>query len=770
MESQTQSLLERRYNTIGKYSPLFYERPIHLARGEGVWLYDTQGNRFLDCYNNVPHVGHCHPKIVSAISEQASTLNIHTRYLHENIVNYIERLTATFADSLNAAMLTCSGSEANELALRMARFITGGQGIIVSDAAYHGNTEAVGELGTGFMPEAKTTKRVRSFPIPDTYRGLPGVPVDQLKAAYLKHIEAAIEGFDADGIGFAGMLICPDFANEGLLNIPDGFMEEAAQLVRDAGGLVIYDEVQAGFGRTGEHMWAHQWYDVVPDIVTMGKPMGNGFPLAGLVANLDHVNAFTKHAMYFNTFGGTPVACAVGNAVLDALEQEQLPQNAVTTSQYVTDGLIALQQKFSMIGDVRSRGMFFGVELVLDPETKEPATKQAKQIVNRMRNQGVLISTIGPWDSVLKIRPPMPFKPEHADILLSALDNAFAAFSEEVKMSDPRLAQLTAAAEASMSQWSLEGSTLDLIKFRENAVYKLTSPEGERFALRIHRPGYHDYAALLSELQWMSALSDFGIETPTVIKTNSGELMTKVVIPETGEDVYVDLFGWVDGTSLGADEGVVVNAEENRSMYYTIGEIAAQLHNQSSTWALPEGFKRHAWDLDGLVGETPFWGRFWELELLTAEQQVLLVEARAKAAEILQSVDKNSDNYSLIHADFDPHNIMIEGDKIRPIDFDDAGFGWHMFEIATALYFMQTEPHYEVIKDAIIEGYRSKRDLSDDQLELLDLFLALRGFTYLGWIRSRQETETAKELSGDLIERAVRQSHRLLEWAEHYQK
>lgn len=433
MISQTQSLLERRYNTIGKHSPLFYEQPLHLVRGEGVWLYDQQGQKFLDCYNNVPHVGHCHPNIVRAISEQASTLNIHTRYLHENIVEYIERLTATFAQSLNGAMLTCSGSEANELALRMARYLTGQQGIIVTNAAYHGNTEAVGELGTGFMPEAKSTQRVRSFPIPDTYRGLPGVPTDQLKAAYLQHIEHAIAQFKAEGVGFAGMLICPDFANEGLLNVPEGFMEDAAKLVREAGGLVIYDEVQAGFGRTGKHMWAHQWYDVVPDIVTMGKPMGNGFPLAGLVANIDHINAFTKHAMYFNTFGGTPVACAVGKAVLDALEQDALPQNAVETGEYVTQGLRELQQKFPMIGEVRSLGMFFAVELVLDRDSKEPARKEAKRIVNHMRHQGVLISTIGPFDSVLKIRPPMPFKPEHADILLAALDQAFGAVvAEEV--------------------------------------------------------------------------------------------------------------------------------------------------------------------------------------------------------------------------------------------------------------------------------------------------------------------------------------------------
>lgn len=425
------TLLQRRFQAIGKHSPLFYDEPIHLARGEGVWLYDTDGKQYLDCYNNVPHVGHCNPIVTDALTQQVTTLNIHTRYLHENIVKYVERLTSTFAEPLDAAMIMCSGSEANEQALRMARFLTNAQGIIGTDAAYHGNTEAVCELGSGFMPEALTTKRVRSFPIPDTYRGQEGVPSEQLKDHYLQKIQDAINAFNEDGIGFAGILVCPDFANEGLLNLPDGFMEDMAALVRSAGGVVIFDEVQAGFGRTGEHMWAHQWYDVVPDIVTLGKPMGNGFPLAGLVTSLDNVNAFTKHAMYFNTFAGTPVACAVGNAVLDALEQENLLQNAITTGQYVTDGLKALQEKFPLIGEVRSRGMFFGVELVVDHESKVPAKVQAKQIVNHMRDQGVLISTIGPFNSVLKIRPPMPFQPEHADILLQALEKAFTDISKE---------------------------------------------------------------------------------------------------------------------------------------------------------------------------------------------------------------------------------------------------------------------------------------------------------------------------------------------------
>lgn len=331
---------------------------------------------------------------------------------------------------------------------------------------------------------------------------------------------------------------------------------------------------------------------------------------------------------------------------------------------------------------------------------------------------------------------------------------------------DTRLQQLTQAAENALPFWELNGAQLDLIKYRENAVYKLTGVNGELFALRIHRPGYHDHTSLLSELQWMDALSQFGVATPEVIRNTSGELMTKVIIPETGEDVYIDLFAWVDGASLAADSDAMATAEQCHKIYYTIGEIAAQLHNHSSSWELPEGFKRHAWDLDGLVGEEPFWGRFWELELLTEEQKSLLEEARAKAIELLNKLDTSPVNYGLIHADFDPNNIMKEGDIVRPIDFDDAGFGWHIFEIATALYFMQTEPHYEVMKEAILDGYRSKRSLSYEQLEHLDLFLALRGFTYLGWIRSRQETETARELSGDLIDRAMRQCKQFMDWAE----
>ncbi|MCV6587487.1 MAG: aminotransferase class III-fold pyridoxal phosphate-dependent enzyme, partial [Marinobacterium sp.] len=248
-----QQLLQRRYNVMGKSAPLFYDQPLQLVRGEGVWLYDQQGQRYLDVYNNVPHVGHCNPRVVEALHQQASTLNIHTRYLHNNIVDYIERLSATFDTSLSMAMLTCTGSEANELALRMARHCTGGEGIIVTDFAYHGNTAAVAETGTGFMPEAQHSKRVKGFPAPDSYRGLAGVDDSQLADALADAVQQAIDEFTAEGVKLAGMLVCPDFANEGLLNVPAGFLEKAAAQVRKAGGVLIADEVQAGFGRSGHH-------------------------------------------------------------------------------------------------------------------------------------------------------------------------------------------------------------------------------------------------------------------------------------------------------------------------------------------------------------------------------------------------------------------------------------------------------------------------------------------------------------------------------------
>jgi 4-aminobutyrate aminotransferase-like enzyme len=422
-----ESLLERRYRVMGRNSPLFYDKPLQLVRGEGVWVYDAEGKRYLDAYNNVPHVGHCHPRVIAALSRQAATLNTHTRYLDENVVAYAERLTALFDRQLSMAVFCCTGSEANELALRIARDCSGGLGIISTAWAYHGNTAAVMQVSSLFTPEDKRGPYVRTVPVMDPYRDRAGRSDEALATAYADEVKRAIDEFTAAGIRFAGLLYCTAFSSEGLPTVPAGFMAKALAHVHAAGGFFIADEVQAGFGRLGSHMWGHQKLGVVPDIVTLGKPMGNGHPLAGVIARPELISAFTERNMYFNTFAGNPVSAAVGTAVLDVLEDERLLKNALNVGNYTLTRLSQLAERHSLIGDVRGSGLFFAVELVTDRRAKTPATAVTKRLVNQMRERGVLISCIGMHDNILKIRPPMPFSREHADLLVDTLDEALAA-------------------------------------------------------------------------------------------------------------------------------------------------------------------------------------------------------------------------------------------------------------------------------------------------------------------------------------------------------
>lgn len=419
----TQQLVQRRNRLLGKKAPLFYDNPLHIVKGEGVWLYDADGKRYLDVYNNVPNVGHCHPHVVNAISSQAAKLNIHTRYLHETILDYGERLTSLFDDSLSMLFLACTGSEANELALRMARLHTNSKGIICSNATYHGNTTAVDALATLFNDGKPNGPHVSAVDFPCTYRPLNDLSGEALTDAYVQQIQNAIDGFNEEGVGFAGLLVCPIFANEGLSDLPPGYFERVSQCVRDAGGLLIFDEVQAAFGRTGK-MWGYQTTGVVPDIVTLGKPMGNGHPISGTVCRADLCNEFRDDTMYFNTFGGNPVSCAAGLAVLEVIESENLVENSRLVGKYLRQELDRLQRKFSIIGDIRNSGLFFGVDLVSNASNKNPATEEAHKIINLMKDQGVLISRIGKADNILKIRPPICFSQSNVDLLVENLDLA----------------------------------------------------------------------------------------------------------------------------------------------------------------------------------------------------------------------------------------------------------------------------------------------------------------------------------------------------------
>jgi 4-aminobutyrate aminotransferase-like enzyme len=372
-------------------------------------------------YNNVPHVGHCHPHVVEALTRQIRTLNTHPRYLHENVLDYAERLIERFPDELDVALFSCTGSEANELALRIARAYTGGTGIIVTDLAYHGNTHATYQMSTEDVPQEEVPDFVISVPAPDTYRG--AYRGDDAGERYAAHLETTIDELRDRGVKPAAFVVDTIISSSGVVSPPAGYLKKAAEIIRAAGGLFVADEVQPGFGRTGKNFWGFEADGFAPDIATMGKPMGNGQPLAATVTRKEIVERFSKKAHYFNTFGGNPVSCAAGLAVLDVIEKENLQQNALEVGQYLINGLNDLATRHQSIGDIRGSGLFLAVDLVNDRETREPATEMTSRVVNGLRDRGILTGSIGPGDNILKLRPPMVFSIENADYFLGTVDD-----------------------------------------------------------------------------------------------------------------------------------------------------------------------------------------------------------------------------------------------------------------------------------------------------------------------------------------------------------
>ncbi|MDG1431620.1 MAG: aminotransferase class III-fold pyridoxal phosphate-dependent enzyme [Paracoccaceae bacterium] len=413
-------LLNDRARLMGPNVATFYDDPVHIVKGEGVWLWDADGRKYLDCYNNVPHVGHCNPRVVEAICEQAGTLNTHTRYLHDGILSYIERLTSTMDETLNTAILTCTGSEANDIALRMAEAVTGKRGVIATDATYHGNTSLVSQLSKSNIPSVGfgLGRYFRFVEAPDSFR-----VTDVDGAIFAASVAKQIEELEEDGTGFAALVICPYFLNEGFPSHPEGWLKPVASVVKKAGGLLICDEVQSGFGRTGSHMWAHERAGVVPDVMVLGKPMANGHPVGGVIADAEIVKAFREGYRYFNTFGGNPVSCAAAIAVLDEIDDNDLVANARTVGRHALVRMDALAEKYDVIGDVRGDGLIFGAEMVLNRITKQPASEFTDRVVNAMRHRGILLSKLGRYKNTLKIRPPMPFSIENADQLFDTLDS-----------------------------------------------------------------------------------------------------------------------------------------------------------------------------------------------------------------------------------------------------------------------------------------------------------------------------------------------------------
>ena len=414
-----QALADRRAAVLGPAYRLFYETPVHLVRGEGVHLYDLQGNAYLDTYNNVASVGHCHPRVVQAMAQQAATLATHTRYLHDGILAYAERLLALFPSELSHVMFTCTGSEANDLALRIARACTGGTGVIVTDNAYHGVTLATAEMSMSIGPAVAPGPTVFPIPAPSAANYPHGIA-----QGFAKAVADACDRMAEQGIKPALLIVDTVFSSDGVYADPAGFLAPAVAAIRKAGGLFLADEVQPGFGRTGSHFWGFQRHGLVPDMVSMGKPMGNGYPMAGLVLQPAIIAEFGARARYFNTFGGNAVAAAVGLAVLDVIRDEGLQENAATVGTAFAKGLRDLAGRHETLGETRAAGLFLGQTILSDGQ---PDPVRTARLVNALRENRILISSTGPAGDSLKIRPPLPFSLGNVDQFLTTLDKVLTA-------------------------------------------------------------------------------------------------------------------------------------------------------------------------------------------------------------------------------------------------------------------------------------------------------------------------------------------------------
>jgi len=423
-------IIEIRKEKLGPSLSVSYDAPLHIVRGYGPYLFDIDGRRYLDTVNNVAHVGHEHPRVVKAAQQQTAVLNTNTRYLHENIVKFAEALLDKLPPELCVVHFVNSGSEANELAIRMAKTYSGYKDMIAIEVGYHGNTGACIDVssykfegkGGGGAPE-----HTHILPIPDVYRGM-HKDVEQPGVAYSNYVNEIIKNIREKGRGVAGFIGESIISCGGQVMLPEGYLKHIYSRVRAAGGLCIADEVQVGFGRVGKHFWGFELQDVIPDIVTMGKPIGNGHGLAAVVITRAVADRFANGMEYFNTFGGNPVSCAIGLEVLRVIKDEGLQQNAAEVGMYLKGKLQELQSEFTVIGDVRGEGLFLGFELVRDRNSLEPADFEASYIANRMRERGILMSTDGPFHNVIKIKPPMVFSKSNVDFLI---DNLRLVFKED---------------------------------------------------------------------------------------------------------------------------------------------------------------------------------------------------------------------------------------------------------------------------------------------------------------------------------------------------
>lgn len=693
-------------------------------RREGYRYWDRDGRELLDLHLNggTFNLGHRHPALVDCLSRAMDHWDIGNHHFPSGPRAELARaLIESCPGDMQYVVFTPSGSESNDVAIKAARRVTGRQKVVALTGGYHGRSGLSGAAGDD--------RDARYFHSDDPARFIK-VPFNDLAA-----MEQALKGRDV-----ALVLIETIPATLGFPIPDDAYLPGVKALCQQYGSLYAADEVQTGLGRTG-HRWGIEAWAVEPDMLITGKGLSGGlYPISAVIMNARCGDWLNDHGWaYVSTFGGAELGCIVA---LEALRMSLDPAtlaNARRQAERLRAGLEALKPRFPFFEDIRQKGLVFGL--------KFSDSMAGLGMMRALYENGVWALVAGFDDSVLQFKPGLLVDEAYCEDLLGRFENAciWLANNQGALImgpqpgdDDPQLAPVRQLADRALAEWGLAGARLRLLKHRENTVFQVEDEQGRRHVLRVHRHGYHDDAELASEIAWTRALREAGIDTPAAVPTLQGRDFAVVSHPAVDQPRQCSLLEWVDGQPfdhLGRVESGM--REELLRRYQALGALAARLHNQAQSWQPPEGFVRQAWDAEGLLGEQPLWGRFWEHPVLSPAQVHDLRKLRIVLRGLLAQLGNGPDIYGLIHADFLPENILVEDGHPRLIDFDDAGFGWHLFDMATSLFPQISAPYFEDLARAYLEGYRQHRAMREEHFALLPAFILLRGLSYLGWLHTR---------------------------------
>jgi acetylornithine/succinyldiaminopimelate/putrescine aminotransferase/Ser/Thr protein kinase RdoA (MazF antagonist) len=695
-------------------------------RREGYRYWDIDGRELLDLHLNggTFNLGHKNPELVQTLIENLEHYDIGNHHFSSAPkAELAQALIEATPGDMQYVVFTPSGSEANDVAIKSARYATGRKKIVALDAGYHGRSGLSGAAGDD---------ETAAFFLSDIPQDFIKVPFNDVAA-----MAAALKNND---VALVMMETIP--ATNGFPLPENDYLKKVKKLCEEHGTLYLADEVQTGLGRTG-HRWAIEAYGVEPDIIITGKGLSGGlYPMAAAIMNRRCGDWLIENGWgHVSTFGGSDLGCKVALKALQMSICEATLTNVTTQSNYIRQGLDALLPRFPFFKGIRQNGLIIGLEF------SDSTMGQAMMLA--LYKNGIWAITAGFDQAVIQFKLGILVDKAYCDAVLERFENACIwlvnSFNElltggTIDESDPVIISTKELAQKALTQWNIEGANLKLLKHRENTVFKITTTDKQSFALRVHRSGYHTDAELNSELLWMAALNEAGVQTPVVIPTVSGNNFATTTNENDSISRQCSLLEWIDGDmfdQLGRVERGVQKELEER--YFELGKLAAKMHNQGSDWDKPAGFTRHAWDADGLLGAEPLWGKFWQHPAINKPQRKQILKARFVLKELLKQMGETKQNYGLIHADFLPENILVNNGELKLIDFDDCGWGYYLFEMATSLFPQITQPFFDELVAAYAAGYRTERELSDADLEIFPAFLMIRGFTYLGWLQTRAD-------------------------------